>query len=89
MGSRECSFGVWGAGQSGVAWGVVGVDGGEPQQAVSEQRTVQRLMAENRALEYELTAAKTWLGYQADHIARLEKANAGLRLALWLGRFSR
>lgn len=56
---------------------------------MSEQRTVQRLMAENRALEYELTAAKTWLGYQADHIARLEKANAGLRLALWLGRFSR
>jgi hypothetical protein len=41
---------------------------------VSEQRTLQRLETEVRALEYELTAARVWLAYQADHIARLEAA---------------
>lgn len=62
----------------------MGVDGGEPQQVVSEQRTVQRLQAENRALEYELTAAKVWLGYQADEIARVHAFNRRLLLTLWL-----
>lgn len=40
---------------------------------MSEQRTIQRLQAEVRALEHELTAARYWLSYQADHITRLEK----------------
>lgn len=53
---------------------------------MSEQRTIQRLRLEVRALEYELTAKNAWLSVQADHIARLEKQNAGLRLALWLTR---
>lgn len=54
----------------GFARCVVAVDGGFAL-AVSEQRTILRLQAEVRALEYELTAAKVWLSYQADEIYRL------------------
>lgn len=51
---------------------------------VSEQRTVQRLQAEVRALEYELTAAKVWLGVQADQVARVHAFNRRLLVLLWL-----